>query len=138
MAKEIKTNPKEYLEKEKKRLETISSSLKNDAARKEVDQNVKALDMMIANTSKYAMKIGGEETLITKDQLVKMIDDPKFVESVAQGETDLTIVNDKELSSKMDSKVEALVSKEDVDTKKKMPQKLRLKRKKMLNLNLKK
>jgi hypothetical protein len=116
LAREIKTNPKGYLEKEKKRLETISGSLKNEAARKEIDQNVKALDVMIANTSEYAIKVGDEETQVTKDELVKMIDDPKFIESVAQGETDLTIVNDDVLAEKMQTKVESIVSKEDVDT----------------------
>ena len=72
----IESNPKEVLEVERTRMETVKSALTSDNAKEEISKNIDALDLMIKNFP--------EETVESEVEI--KTEDPKIVKEVKKTE----------------------------------------------------
>jgi hypothetical protein len=110
---QIDNDPEAFLEQEKKRLQAAYDATTNDAIKKELKRNIDVADAFISNLSQYTIDVDGEKSKLTRAEMLERIDDPAFVESVAVGETDLEIKNDKELEQRLWTKIDELTKTEE-------------------------
>ncbi len=114
LEKQIDKDPVGHLINERDRLNTLFEGMSTEKGKAQVKENIDAINTMIKNMEGYTVTdADGNTQVVSRKDLAKSIEDPKFIDAVAQGDIDVTIDNDNELSQLLFSKIDALTKTEE-------------------------
>jgi hypothetical protein len=115
----IENNPKEALTVEVERLKKIEAALTNESSKKEVGDNIKALDLMINSLGSIEVETANSVESFSSKSFEDKINNPKFIKAVGDGDIDVSIDNDEKSQEALDVKVKEYhaKAKEEVEAK---------------------